>query len=54
MSPEQEIEEKEGTFCTCKEKEYPAHICPYASLMDDEDNICNCCLYCEDECRFTT
>ncbi len=47
-SPKQE----EQNRCTCEEKDYESHGCPYAHEINDDDNCehCSCCPYCVSEC----
>jgi len=45
-------EEQEVTNCTCDQEYIEPHPCPYKSDIDnDDDTLCTCCAYCEEQCN---
>jgi len=37
--------------CTCDEREWEAHECPFAAdVWNDHDSECTCCPNCTDQC----
>ena len=38
-------------YCTCETHYYDEHPCPFKSEIDgDDESMCNCCPYCEQNC----
>lgn len=48
-----ETKEKSAGECTC-DKRQETKICPYSLEMDDKPKECNCCPYCQEQCRLET
>lgn len=46
------MEEYFDEKCTCKDKEHEPHTCPFSMEMSDgeDDSLCTCCPYCEEQC----
>jgi hypothetical protein len=43
--------EEEFEKCTCAEGQgQDEHTCPYASEMYNDESLCTCCPYCEEQC----
>ncbi len=37
-------------YCTCEKHNYDSHTCPYGQEINDSDDECTCCPYCEHQC----
>lgn len=49
----EDLQDIEGTYCTCQISHYDEHTCPYdEELFGDEEDIgtCTCCPYCTEQC----
>lgn len=48
-----EEQDDAATYPTCKRPAEPAHICPFKSeINDDEETLCTCCPECTQECAW--
>ena len=48
-----EMETEETEMCRCgRGAEQPEHSCPYqCEINNDDEFVCTCCEYCEEDCR---
>ena len=50
LKKQKELNKLRGRQCTCAMEDIEPHICPYAQEINNSDEECNCCEYCEDQC----
>jgi hypothetical protein len=47
-----QIEFETNDYCTCDRSDITAHTCPFRVEIDEDYEFkCECCPYCENECR---